>query len=210
MKKKARNVWCALWKRVNPECETGVLPWLSAWQEAAVFVVLQDITILAVWIVDVSGTRDSFLQSAMINNLLGPIDPWIWDSSVLSKRRGPITHWFQFISGSEIKEKTRLSMPPGCVHKKQNTTRKNMKSRTRQNPRQNKNTMWQFGYITDRSQNIYIRPTHLQPFTKYPQATCFGPFGPSSGLTYEQVPLILVHFGIPNCYKNVIKILCAT
>jgi hypothetical protein len=53
--------------------------------------------------------------------------------------------------------------------------------------------------------NIYIRPTHLQPFTKYPQATCFGTHGPSSGLTYEQVPLILVHFGIPNCYTDVIK-----
>jgi len=43
---------------------------------------------------------------------------------------------------------------------------------------------------------IYILPTHLQPFTKYPQATCFGHLGPSLGLTYEQVPLILVHFGI--------------
>jgi hypothetical protein len=45
---------------------------------------------------------------------------------------------------------------------------------------------------------------------KYPQATCFGPLGPSSGLTYEQVPLTTVHFGIPNCYKDVIKMLCAT
>jgi hypothetical protein len=53
-------------------------------------------------------------------------------------------------------------------------------------------------------------PTHLQPFTKYLPATCFGSVGPSSGLTYEEVPLILVHFGIPNCYKDVIKILCAT
>jgi len=37
------------------------------------------------------------------------------------------------------------------------------------------------------SKNIYIRPTHLQLFTKYPQATRFGPLGPSSGLIYEQV-----------------------
>jgi len=59
------------------------------------------------------------------------------------------------------------------------------------------------------SQNLHIRPTHLQPFKKYPQATCFGPLGPSSGLTYEEVSLILVHFGIPNCYKDVIKILMA-
>jgi hypothetical protein len=41
------------------------------------------------------------------------------------------------------------------------------------------------------------------------QTTYFGPLGPSSGLIYEEVPLILVHFGIPNCYKDVIKILCA-
>ena len=34
---------------------------------------------------------------------------------------------------------------------------------------------------------LYIRPTHLQRFTKYPQATCFGPFGPSSSLIYEPV-----------------------
>jgi len=61
------------------------------------------------------------------------------------------------------------------------------------------------------SHKIYTSiPTHLQPFTKYLPATCFGPLGPSSGLIYEQVPLILVHFGIPNCYKDVIKILCAT
>ena len=40
-------------------------------------------------------------------------------------------------------------------------------------------------------------------FTKYPQATCFGPSGPSSGLTYEQVRLTTVHFGIPNCYKDI-------
>ena len=55
---------------------------------------------------------------------------------------------------------------------------------------------------------IYIFDQHIYNFfTKYPQATCFGFLGPSSGLIYEQVPLILVHFGIPNCYRDVINLL---
>jgi hypothetical protein len=60
--------------------------------------------------------------------------------------------------------------------------------------------------IRDNYHKIYTFVQHIcNLLQKYSQATCFGPLGPSSGLTYEQVPLILVHFGIPNCYKNVIK-----
>jgi len=47
--------------------------------------------------------------------------------------------------------------------------------------------------------STYFHPTHLQPLQNIHQATCFGPPGPPSGLTYEQVRLITVHFWIPNC-----------
>jgi hypothetical protein len=53
-------------------------------------------------------------------------------------------------------------------------------------------------------------PNTSTTFYKVSTGYMFSPLGPSSGLTYEQVPLHLVHFGIPNCYKDVIKILCAT